>query len=145
MNLEPGPELDKLIQEHVLKLIPCEDYHTAVSPMELMKMCDHPEGTCTPSWVVWGYSTQPGWNITVRDWILKQITPDSGLAFFYDESIKDRPWYGYVRLKGPEQKMSFDMGATTLEHLFCLLALKFANAPVDLSEYEESKEAVNES
>lgn len=138
MNLAPGPELDKLIQEYVLKLVLCDGYCSGISPMELAKTCDHPEGTCTPSWVMWGYSTEPGWNIVVQKWLLEQLDSESGLGLFYDGPSKALPWFGYVRMGHPGRpRVSFDMTAVTLEHLFCLLALKLAKAPVDLSEYEE--------
>jgi len=152
-NLEPGPELDQLVAEHVLKMIPCENWvPSPVSREELMKCCDHPIGTCSPKGMIYGYSTVPGWGKAILDWILGQFKPKNSLEITlqYYEKMEPAPWLCEIQFYIPEKdrihevRLGVTLYGKTLEHVYCLMALRLAGAPLDLSGYE-SEYVVNPS
>ena len=146
MNLAPGNKLDKLVLDHVLKLTPCDQWVSDGAPMELTKVCAHSNGTCNPSWVVWKYSTEPGWAIVVRDWIVNNLPPHSFFSFScVKPEVGDLFWRGTVLFgTGDSLRAKIAMQGRTLEHVCCLLALRMAFAPVDFTGYERSDSSSEE-
>lgn len=100
-------------------------------PTELMKTCQHPEGSCNPKGMIWGYSTEPGWAKVVQEWIINKITPFEGsFQLVYLPLIKR--WTATTRIG----IMVVSMSGETLEHACSLLALRLAGSPLDFRGYD---------